>query len=69
METRIDRERSEADLSRRSFLGHAMALVAWPGSLVGSHLHAAPASCDDCTRCTSRFCRFRVADLAKQDQR
>ncbi len=28
---------------------------------------AAPLPCDDCTPCTSRFCRFRVIDLARKE--
>jgi len=69
MEKQIDRDRYAASLSRRSFLGCATVLVAWPGSVTGSRRHAAASSRDDCMRCTSRFCRFRVADLARQEQR
>jgi hypothetical protein len=69
MKQRTKRDRYVADLSRRSFLGHATALVAWPGSLAGSHRHTAASPCDDCMWCTSRFCRFRVTDLARQEQR
>ncbi len=69
MEKQIDRDRSADSLSRRSFLSHATALVACSGSLVGSRLQATPPPCDDCTLCTSRFCRFRVVDLARHDPR
>lgn len=74
----LNRDRHLDGLARRSFLGTAMAMAAWPVVLVCSGQanvtrttvpvecqDVMPSPCDACARCASRFCRFRTARLER----
>ncbi len=74
----LNRERDLEGLARRSFLGTAMVMAAWPVVWVCSGQESVtrttvpvecedtvPSPCDACARCASRFCRFRAARLGR----
>ncbi len=71
MKQPTDRDQDADNLNRRSFLNRAIVLAVCPASFSVTTREgvAAPSPCDDCTQCTSRFCRFRVVDLARETER